>query len=141
MRPLYDDGASEAKEATRDYVLELDAARARRRSSRIFGGKITTYRRLAEEALAPLERVLPASSRKQGWTARAPLPGGDFPVDGLRSCSSELSAALSVPCGRATPPAGARLRHEGRIMLWARAQAADLGALFGADLTERRSAI
>src|SRR5215203_1111481 len=73
VRPLYDDGASEAKAATRDYVFELDTPGGAPLLS-IYGGKITTYRRLAEEAL---ERLAPylrsATSRedieeKEGWT-------------------------------------------------------------------------
>ena len=62
VRPLYDDGASEAQAATRDYVLDLDEAGAPMLS--IFGGKITTYRRLAQHALAKLERYLPAKARR-----------------------------------------------------------------------------
>ena len=60
VRPLYDDGASEAQAATRDYVLELDEAGAPMLS--IFGGKITTYRRLAQHALDKLGRYLPAAA-------------------------------------------------------------------------------
>ena len=79
LRPLYDDGASKAQEATRDYVLNLDAPAGQAPLLNIFGGKITTYRKLAEAALAEL-RLGP---EKAGWTARAPLPGGDFPPDGF----------------------------------------------------------
>ena len=57
VRPLYDDGASEAKAATRDYVFELDTPGGAPLLS-IYGGKITTYRRLAEEALAKLSPYL-----------------------------------------------------------------------------------
>jgi glycerol-3-phosphate dehydrogenase len=89
VRPLYDDGASEAKAATRDYVLEVDAA-GRAPVVSIFGGKITTYRRLAEEVLRRLETVLPQLAEKKGWTASAPLPGGDFPVNGLRDLERTL---------------------------------------------------
>lgn len=59
VRPLYDDGANEAKAATRDYVFEFDAPGGLPLLS-IFGGKITTYRRLSEEALERLEQYLPA---------------------------------------------------------------------------------
>lgn len=69
VRPLYDDGASEAKAVTRDYVLELDTAGPALLS--VFGGKITTARHLAEEAVAKLG--LPP-----GNTRSAPLPGGDI---------------------------------------------------------------
>ncbi len=70
VRPLYDDGASEAKAATRDYVFELDTPGGAPLLS-IYGGKITTYRRLAEEAL---ERLAPylrsAKARKAGPASR-----------------------------------------------------------------------
>lgn len=79
LRPLYDDGASKAQEATRDYVLRLEAPEDAAPLLSVFGGKITTYRKLAEAALAEL-RLRP---EKAGWTARAPLPGGDFAPDGF----------------------------------------------------------
>src|SRR5262249_7905140 len=67
VRPLYDDGASEAKAATRDYVFELDTPGGAPLLS-IYGGKITTYRRLAEEALERLEPYLGGNARaRQGW--------------------------------------------------------------------------
>jgi glycerol-3-phosphate dehydrogenase len=75
VRPLYDDGASEAKAVTRDYVLELDEAGPPLLS--VFGGKITTARHLAEEAVEKLAEVT-------GWavapvTGDAAIPGGDLP--------------------------------------------------------------
>ncbi len=79
VRPLYDDGASAAQAATRDYVLELDAPEGEAPVLSVFGGKITTYRRLAEAALAKLAPSLPvAVARGPGWTARERLPGGGF---------------------------------------------------------------
>lgn len=77
VRPLYDDGATEAKAATRDYVLELDTAGGSAPLLSVFGGKITTYRRLAEEAMAKLVPIFP--SARGAWTEGAVLPGGDFP--------------------------------------------------------------
>jgi glycerol-3-phosphate dehydrogenase len=79
LRPLYDDGAGKAQEATRDYVLKLDAPAGQAPLLSVFGGKITTYRKLAEAALAEL-RLRP---ERAGWTARTPLPGGDFAPDGF----------------------------------------------------------
>ena len=79
VRPLYDDGASKAQAATRDYVLELDAPVGQAAQLSIFGGKITTYRRLAEAALAKLAPHLPAAQgQAAGWTGQNALPGGDF---------------------------------------------------------------
>lgn len=79
VRPLYDDGAKDAKAATRDYVLELDGGeKGSPALLSVFGGKITTYRKLAEHVLEKLEPFLPFKSGP--WTAYAPLPGGNFPV-------------------------------------------------------------
>ena len=84
VRPLYDDGVSEAKAATRDYVLELNAPPDGAALLNIYGGKITTYRRLAESAIVKLSPYLPRPRRgSEGWTAKTPLPGGNFPVLGF----------------------------------------------------------
>ncbi|WP_428674717.1 glycerol-3-phosphate dehydrogenase [Roseibium sp.] len=79
VRPLYDDGAKDAKAATRDYVLELDGGDGTPPVLSVFGGKITTYRKLSEHVLTRLEPFLPF--KRGTWTASAPLPGGDFKVD------------------------------------------------------------
>jgi glycerol-3-phosphate dehydrogenase len=79
VRPLYDDGAPAAQAATRNYVLALDAPEGEAPLLSVFGGKITTHRRLAEAALGRLAPMLPAASgRAAGWTGREPLPGGGF---------------------------------------------------------------
>lgn len=77
VRPLVDDGASAAQEATRDYVLKLDADDGLPPLLSIFGGKITTYRRLAEEAMEKLAPFFPKLGRRS-WTSGNALPGGDF---------------------------------------------------------------
>ncbi|QTL03758.1 glycerol-3-phosphate dehydrogenase [Aquabacter sp. L1I39] len=78
VRALYDDGASAAQAATRDYVLELNEEAAPLLS--VLGGKITTYRHLALDALDKLVPHLgPAAARRGDWTGTKPLPGGDFP--------------------------------------------------------------
>ena len=90
VRPLYDDGSSAAQEATRDYVLELDGEGGEPALVNIFGGKITTYRRLAEDVLAKLAPWLPDAGKP--WTRKGPLPGGDFPVDGFEGLTQKLAA-------------------------------------------------
>src|SRR5438477_203530 len=76
VRPLYDDGASEAKAASRDYVLEMDDKGGAAPVLSIIGGKITTYRRLAEAVLERLATHLPArEGLAAGWTGMTPLPG------------------------------------------------------------------
>jgi glycerol-3-phosphate dehydrogenase len=79
VRALYNDGASAAKDATREYVLAFDEAAAPVLS--VYGGKITTYRKLAEAAMAKIVRHLPSMDARN-WTADEPLPGGDFPMSG-----------------------------------------------------------
>jgi glycerol-3-phosphate dehydrogenase len=75
VRALYDDDSDNLSKMTRDYVLELDAAEGAPMLS-IFGGKITTYRRLAEHAMQKLQPHLPTSARHP-WTGTRPLPGGE----------------------------------------------------------------
>ena len=87
VRPLYDDGARSATAATRDYVLKVDES-AGAPMLNIFGGKITTYRKLAEHAL---EKIVPyIGGKSKGWTAGVSMPGGDFPVDGVASLIAKL---------------------------------------------------
>ncbi|MDY0957069.1 glycerol-3-phosphate dehydrogenase [Sphingomonas sp. CFBP8993] len=79
IRPLYDDHAANASAVTRDYVLDLDTGaegEAQAPMLNIFGGKITTYRKLAEHAMRELAAFFPAAG--PAWTAGATLPGGDF---------------------------------------------------------------
>src|SRR5690606_32628270 len=90
VRPLYDDGASKAQEATRDYVLKAEAPEGQAAIVNIFGGKITTYRRLAESMLEKIEEHL--GKRGKPWTAHAPLPGGDFPVSGFDAQVQKLKS-------------------------------------------------
>ncbi len=73
VRPLYDDGASAAQEATRNFVLRLNEQKT---LLNIIGGKITTYRVLAEKALAKLKKLFPGMAAE--WTSENPLPGGNF---------------------------------------------------------------
>ena len=77
VRPLHDDEAANASAVTRDYVLELDEADGSAPLLSVFGGKITTYRKLAEHALAKLKPHFPRMGA--AWTHAAPLPGGDMP--------------------------------------------------------------
>jgi glycerol-3-phosphate dehydrogenase len=79
-RALYDDGASKPQDVGRDYALVLDAAAAAAPLLSVYGGKLTTFRRLAEDALSALARYLPRTRR---WTAGSTLPGGDFACDGI----------------------------------------------------------
>ena len=134
VRPLYDDGSSAAQEATRDYVLTLDAPQGTAPLLSVFGGKITTYRRLAEAALDKLRPLVPGL--RGPWTANATLPGGDFPMQGFAALVADLRDAYpSLPTTLLTRLARAYGTRARDIVGDAR-QLADLGKLFGADLTE-----
>lgn len=135
VRPLYDDHVRDAAAATRDYELELDAPPAHAPLLSVFGGKITTYRRLAEAALERLTPFLPPPSRhRAGWTAFAALPGG------TAFEASELAEVLARDYPFLEPSHTSRLvatygDRAQRILTGART-AADLGLAFGATLTE-----
>ena len=110
VRPLYDDGASEAKSATREYVFELDTPGGAPLLS-VYGGKITTHRRLAEEALEKLAPYLKGTKARKDGPRKAPLPGGDMEVTAVAELSAQLLRRLSVPrCGKCEP-SRACLRH------------------------------
>ncbi len=135
VRPLYDDGASEAKSATRDYVFELDGEAGAAPLLSVFGGKITTYRRLAEAALDKLAPHLGASALRE-WTATGTLPGGDLAVDGLDALAGSLrKAAPFLDPSHATRLARTYGTRASQILGQAKA-GADLGRAFGATLTE-----
>ena len=90
VRPLYDDGASKAQEATRDYVLRVDRDKGEAPILNIFGGKLTTYRKLAEAALDNIGEAI--GRRGAPWTAESILPGGDFPADAFDSTLADVQA-------------------------------------------------
>jgi glycerol-3-phosphate dehydrogenase len=137
VRPLYDDGASAAQEATRDYVLKLEAPDGAPPVLSVFGGKITTYRRLAEAALARLAPHLPApTGLAPGWTAQQPLPGGGFPPNGYEAEVARLSAHAPF-----LPPVLARrlVRAYGtraHDIVGAATSLAGMGRDYGAGLTQ-----
>ena len=80
VRSLYNDGASKAQEATRDYVLQIDGkSDSQAPLVNIFGGKITTYRRLAESMMEIVNDLL--GKENNDWTENAHLPGGDFRIE------------------------------------------------------------
>ena len=133
VRPLYDDGAKSATAATRDYVLELDAEQDAPVLN-IFGGKITTYRRLAEAALGKLAPHFPNMGRP--WTAGAPLPGGDFPVDGAPRLVDEIRAAHPFVDARFALRLVRAYGTDAKEILGDASGFEDLGEHFGWNLTE-----
>jgi glycerol-3-phosphate dehydrogenase len=140
VRPLYDDGSSAAQTVTRDYVLALDAPEGQPALLSVFGGKITTYRRLAEAAMARLAPHLPGRAANASWTGGEALPGGDFPVNGFDTLAAALGAEHPyLPPEHVRRLARAYGTRAGRLLEGCR-KAADLGRRFGADLSEREVA-
>ena len=88
VRPLYDDNASSATAATRDYVLKTDDEQGQSAVLNVFGGKITTYRKLAEAALVELQKYHP--NMQPPWTAGVSLPGGHFKLEDIPSIQQQL---------------------------------------------------
>ena len=138
VRPLYDDGESMAQKVTRDYVFELDAHDGAAPILSVFGGKITTFRKLSEHAMARLKPFFPRLGGD--WTAAAHLPGGDIDDADFEAFLAELRARFPF----LTPPLA---RHYGRLYgtrtadLVGNAESiADLGAQFGPDFYEREAA-
>lgn len=135
VRALYDDGKASATEVTRDYVLRLDHTGRGAPILSVFGGKITTYRRLAEHALERLTPILKIPGRP--WTATAPLPGaatGHFDYVGF--LKSMLTRCAALPTGLVE----GIVRRHGSIAIDLIGDAQninDLGTHFGAGLTAR----
>lgn len=133
VRPLSDDESSSASKVTRDYKLELTVADNQPAVLSIFGGKITTYRRLAESAMQKLHPYIGGS--KQGWTDQAPLPGGDLPrrdfsifFQGVKQRWPFLPESLAYRLSRAY---GTRISE----IVGAAKTLEDLGTHYGAGLT------
>jgi glycerol-3-phosphate dehydrogenase len=136
IRPLYDDGSSDPSAVTRDYTLRMDDDQGAMAVLSVFGGKITTYRRLAEHALEKLAPYLPGL--KPAWTDKSPLPGSDF--GGSRSQAYERLRAKypQIP----DEALQAVFRRHGTLaaaVLGDAAREADLGEHFGAGLYEREA--
>ena len=140
VRPLYDDGTSDPSAITRDYVLQLEASRNASGGPlapvlSIFGGKITTYRKLAEAALAELRPFFPAMGAP--WTHATPLPGGDLPNGDRDAWLAELRRRY--PALPDTVLRGVAQRHGTRAVtvLDDARSVTDLGVDFGNGITER----
>jgi len=132
VRPLFDDGASAAQEATRDYVLKVDGDATTGAAINVFGGKLTTSRRLAESVLEKIEGVL--GKKGAAWTKTSRLPGGDF--EPLAFDAEVRRLAKDYP----ELPAGMVKRllrlygSKARVILGDAKTVEDLGKHFGWDL-------
>ena len=134
VRPLYDDGATSATAATRDYVLKVNDEGGAPLLN-VFGGKITTYRKLAEHALGKITPFFPKAG--PNWTAGASLPGGDFPVDGVAALIADLRQQYPFLDAFWACRLIKAYGTEARLILGDAKSGKDLGRAFGATLTER----
>ena len=134
VRPLYDDGSINASVVTRDYVFDLEAEEDAAPVLSIFGGKITTYRRLSEHAMDEIMRFFPKMG--SAWTVKAVLPGGDIPGGDIDAFTQELIRNKPF----LTPAVARRLArtYGTRVdrLLGNASKAKDLGRDFGMGLSD-----
>jgi glycerol-3-phosphate dehydrogenase len=133
VRPLFDDGSSNASAVTRDYVFDMDAPEGQAPVLSIFGGKITTFRKLSEHALEELKALFP--DMKPSWTESAKMPGGDI-IDAdfdkfLATVRQRWPFLPEQVARRLSRAYGTRILE----LLGTAKSMADLGEDFGAGLT------
>jgi glycerol-3-phosphate dehydrogenase len=131
VRPLYDDGATAAQEATRDYVLKVERDGGAPLMN-VFGGKITTYRRLAEAAMERIGPLLGPLGKP--WTGGAALPGGHFGVDEVEAQIEALLRQCPFLEHRHARRLVRLYGTRARALLGEARTPGDLGRHFGADL-------
>ncbi|MDM9644439.1 glycerol-3-phosphate dehydrogenase [Rhizobium sp. S163] len=134
VRPLFDDGASKAQEATRDYVLKLEGEGAPAPLLNVFGGKLTTYRRLSEHALEKIGAAIGAKGAP--WTAKSHLPGGDFPAQGYEAEVRKLKGSYPFLIDTHARRLVRRYGTKAAVLLGQARGTEDLGRCFGSDLYE-----
>ncbi len=134
VRPLFDDGKSDAKSVTRDYQIVTETSDSGAPLISVLGGKITTYRKLAEDVLREIKRFVP--DLPPSWSATHSLPGGDFDHQGfeqqVRRLKVEYPFLSDGHASRLTRLYGTRARQ----LLGSAKGSSDLGRLFGSDLYE-----
>ncbi|SIQ22839.1 L-erythritol 4-phosphate dehydrogenase [Rhizobium sp. RU20A] len=137
VRPLYDDNSDNPSAVTRDYIFEVDAPEGQAPLLSVFGGKITTFRKLADHAIERLKPFFPQMGA--AWTSKAALPGGEMPgADFETFLAAQRRAYPWLPPALATHYArlyGTRMH----ALLEGASSLADLGTFFGPLLTEREA--
>jgi glycerol-3-phosphate dehydrogenase len=137
VRPLFDDRAANPSAVTRDYVLEVEGPAGQAPFLSIFGGKITTYRRLAEHALEKLSPYFPQMTGP--WTKHAPLPGGDIPEADFTLFLQEQRRRRPWLPQEVARGYGRRYGTRVESLLDGARSISDLGRLFGGTLYEREA--
>jgi len=134
VRPLYDDGATKAQEATRDYVLKEDAPEGAAPLINVFGGKLTTARKLAEHMLQKIEHHL--GKKGAPWTHASALPGGDFEETAFDRELEKLKSAYPFLSHVYARRLFRLYGTKANLLLGNAASLSDLGTHFGYDLYE-----
>jgi glycerol-3-phosphate dehydrogenase len=135
VRPLFNDHKSKAQEATRDYVLTTEGDAATGALVNVFGGKLTTHRRLAEAALEKIEAVL--GKRGNAWTKGSHLPGGEFGPQEFEQQVERLNDLYPSLPDRFLRRLARLYGTRATVLLGTASRMQDLGGGFGADLTQR----
>lgn len=138
VRSLHDRGETAAQEATRDFALELDGGEGQAPLLTIIGGKITSYRHLAEQALGKLDGKL--SRVTQPWTRASVLPGGDLPSEGRQELAHELEGRFPSLSSATVERLARTYGTMTRAIFAGVSGPEDFGIDFGAGLCEREVA-
>lgn len=133
VRVVPDGAGRRARDRARGYLIDVEATGRQPPLVSVLGGRLTTCRRLAEEALDQLRSYLPMG---QKWTAGAGLPGGLFPVDGLGDLTRALRAGYPFLTARHAARLAAAYGTRAHTIVSGARSLGDLGRGFGADLTE-----
>ncbi|MFB9983778.1 glycerol-3-phosphate dehydrogenase [Mesorhizobium kowhaii] len=137
VRPLYDDNADNPSAVTRDYIFELDAPSGGAPLLSVFGGKITTFRKLSEHALEKIQPFFPTMGK--AWTAKIPLPGGDLPNADFEQFLSDLHTEFPWLSPSLVKHYARSYGSRARQLLAGTQSEADLGRRFGPDFYEREA--
>ncbi|MGN6145946.1 MAG: glycerol-3-phosphate dehydrogenase [Mesorhizobium sp.] len=137
VRPLYDDKAANPSAVTRDYLFELHAGRGQAPLLSVFGGKITTFRKLAEHAMDRLKPFFPAMG--EAWTAKAHLPGGDIANADFGAFEHGLEADYPWLPKELVAHYARLYGTRTRTLLDGVDKIADLGVVFGSNFYEREA--
>jgi glycerol-3-phosphate dehydrogenase len=135
VRPLFNDHKSKAQEATRDYVLTTEGDAATGALVNVFGGKLTTHRRLSEEALEHIEAIL--GKRGKPWTRGSKLPGGEFGPLEFDTQVERLNELYPNLADKFLRRLARQYGTRAVTVLGSAKRMQDLGEGFGADLTQR----
>jgi glycerol-3-phosphate dehydrogenase len=135
-RPLFEDASQDASAVTRDYVLDIDASQGLAPVLSVFGGKITTYRKLAEQVLGKLGTHFKATG---AWTAQTPLPGGDLHELDIDAFGSSLQRRFSFMSASFAQRVARAYGTRAMDIFEPAKHLDDLGIHFGADLYQREA--